>query len=386
MRHATHAPRTLHAPRHDFRLRHGADRAPAANIAAAPAGASPLRALQIGRGLAAVGVVLFHLNNSLWGVDKYFPHAFSPLLGFGNAGVQFFFVLSGFIIAHIHAADVGMPERVRRFAAKRLVRVYPTYWVVLAALLAALFAAPALGTVGERDLGHIVASVLLLPVQREPVLSVAWTLQHEVLFYLVFAVCILNARIGVTLFIGWQLACLVHTLAGGGDSALRVVLSANNLLFMFGIAAAYLHRTWRCPAPGLVAVAGALVFLGTGAHQVLAAQPWPADAAILAFGLSSAIAILGACSFERAHGLRAPRVLDAIGDASYSIYLVHLPLLSVYAKALFATGLAMLLPQPVTLVVMLAALIGSGLLFSRIVEMPLIALLSARRRLQHSAA
>lgn len=352
----------------------------------AAARATPLRTLQIGRGLAAIGVVLFHLNNSMWGVDKYFPQALSPLLGFGNAGVQFFFVLSGFIIAHVHGGDVGMPARLRRFAAKRFVRVYPTYWVVLVLMLAALFAAPALGSADERDLGRILASVLLLPVQHEPVLSVAWTLEHEVLFYIVFGVCIANVRIGVALLAIWQLASLGHVLSGGGDSPWRVLVSANNLLFVFGIAAAHLHRTWRCPAPGLVALAGAAVFLGTGVHQVLASQPWRTDIAIIAFGLGSALAILGACSYERAHGLRAPRVLDAIGDASYSIYLVHLPLLSVYAKALFATGLAAWLPQPVTLVVMLAALVGSGLLFSRVVEMPLIALLSARRgRPQHAA-
>jgi peptidoglycan/LPS O-acetylase OafA/YrhL len=76
--------------------------------------------LQIGRGFAALFVVLFHLNNSVWGIGKYFRDPFSQALGFGNAGVQFFFVLSGFIIYLVHADDIGVPEQFRRLVFKKV--------------------------------------------------------------------------------------------------------------------------------------------------------------------------------------------------------------------------------------------------------------------------
>lgn len=339
----------------------------------------PLRSLQIGRGLAALSVVLFHLNNSVWGIGKYFPDPFSRALSFGNSGVQFFFVLSGFIIYLVHADDTGVPGQFRRFAFKRFVRVYPTYWVVLLAVSAALFLDSALGTQDERGMSRLLASALLIPYPQDPIVSVAWTLEHEVLFYAVFSISILNARIGKTVLVLWQAACLGNTLFGSSEFPYRVIFSANNLLFSFGLAMAFLFKNWNCPKPGLVAVMGTLSFLGVGLHEVYASAPLPQDAYILAFGASSAVAILGACNYERLHGLRAPRVLDAIGDASYSIYLTHLPLLSLFAKALFASGLATLLPQPISLVLMICALLAAGVAFSRLVEMPLIARLTGSK-------
>lgn len=203
-----------------------------------------------------------------------------------------------------------------------------------------------------------------------------WTLEHEVLFYAVFSISILNARIGKTVFVLWQVACLGNTLFESSEFPYRVIFSANNLLFSFGLAMAFLFKIWRCPKPGIVATMGTLSFLGVGVHEVYASAPMPPDAYILAFGASSAMAILGACNYERMYGLRAPRVLDAIGDASYSIYLAHLPLLSLFAKALFASGLATQLPQAVSLVMMLCALLAAGVAFSRLIEMPLIARLT----------
>ena len=341
-----------------------------------------LRSLQIGRGLAALFVVLFHLNNSVWGVPKYIPHSFSPLLSFGNAGVQFFFVLSGFIIYLIHVRDIGTPGRLRAFAFKRFVRIYPTYWIVLVVFIAALYFDPFLGTADERRIGNFVASMLLVPAPVEPILSVAWTLTHEVMFYAIFAIAILNARAGLWLFVLWQAACVVNTLSGSTAFPYAVIFSANNLLFSLGLLAAFLFKTQRCPVPVLVACAGGVSFVGLGLHQVYAATALSHDAYVIGYGLSSATAILGACASENRHGLRVPRLFDAIGDASYSIYLLHLPLLSLFAKLLFASGLAALLPETVSLIGLLCAVTLAGIGFSKIVEMPLIERLNRLARQQ----
>ena len=338
-----------------------------------------LRALQIGRGIAALLVVLYHLNNSVWDIDKYFAQPFSPVLSFGNSGVQFFFVLSGFIIFLIHAKDIGpregARERLRAFANKRFIRVYPTYWIVLAAFIVTLYLEPFLGSADERRIGNFIASVMLIPAPIEPILSVAWTLKHEVMFYAVFALAIIRPRAGIALFAIWQVACLCNTLFGSSDFPYGVVLSANNLLFSFGMLAAFAFRSIKVSSPGMIAVAAAAIFVATGLHQVFASSPFPTNAYVLAYGAASAVAIFGAGVYEKQHGLRMPQFFDAIGDASYSIYLIHLPLLSVLAKLLFASGLAAVLPEWLSLLALLCAVVTTGVAFSRLVEMPLIAML-----------
>ena len=349
-----------------------------ADVPVAQTSSSPLRSLQIGRGLAALMVVLFHLNNSVWGIPKYFDQPFSPLLSSGNAGVNFFFVLSGFIIYLVHAADIGAPNRLATFAWRRFVRVYPVYWLVLLGFIAALLVDSGLGTADERRLGNFIASILLIPYPLEPILSVAWTLTHEVMFYAMFAVAIVSARVGLLLFAVWQIGCLVNMVAGSPQFPFGVIFASYNLLFAFGLIAAYLFKVGRCPRPGLIALTGIAAFLAIALHQAGAPAPFAKDVYIFAYGLASAVTLLGACTYERRHGLRAPKLLDALGDASYSIYLLHLPLLSLLAKALFASGAAAVLPQWLSLVLLLAAVAGIGIAFSRRVEMPLIAALSRR--------
>src|SRR3954454_3990840 len=84
------------------------------------------------RGVAALLVLLAH-SSTIAGSGKYLDH--DPTHGlflFGSSGVYLFFVLSGFIIAHVHADDVGRPGAAGRYLWRRFARIYPFYWVVLA--------------------------------------------------------------------------------------------------------------------------------------------------------------------------------------------------------------------------------------------------------------
>ena len=84
---------------------------------------------------AAVLVVLDHATITL-GMTRYFDMVlFDGLFGSGRYGVDFFFVLSGFIICYAHWDDIASNSinsapRVIRFAKRRFVRIYPTYWLV----------------------------------------------------------------------------------------------------------------------------------------------------------------------------------------------------------------------------------------------------------------
>src|SRR5260363_323335 len=107
--------------------------------------------LELARGLAALLVVISH--GSLAGVpSQYFPF----IVSLGTSAVAFFFVLSGFIILHIHGRDLGRPDMAANYAWRRVVRIFPTYWLVFTIDLSLhLFVGNRAG-IAEMGLGWIV--------------------------------------------------------------------------------------------------------------------------------------------------------------------------------------------------------------------------------------
>ena len=86
-----------------------------------------LLSVEAARGAAAVLVLLVH-SSAMLAAPKYFGEMpFYGLFKFGHAGVDFFFVLSGFIIFHVHRTDLGNPARLGKYLARRFVRIFPTY-------------------------------------------------------------------------------------------------------------------------------------------------------------------------------------------------------------------------------------------------------------------
>ena len=175
-----------------------------------------LETLQAGRGVAALLVLTFHLNGSIFGNAKYFPDQFAELLVVGEVGVEFFFVLSGFLMCWLYDGR-DKPGKAGRFLLSRVARIYPFYWIVLAGVVPAYFLSPAFGHGYETSPGALVGSLLLLPMPDMPILPVAWTLQHEMLFYVLFTVFILSRSTGLLIFSIWPVACIAYQLLGQGE-------------------------------------------------------------------------------------------------------------------------------------------------------------------------
>src|SRR5665213_484275 len=135
--------------------------------------------IQAARGAAALLVVFYHAGRML-SLNQYVGNdPLDGLFSFGHAGVDFFFVLSGFIIYFVHHKDLNSPQRVSRYAWRRFVRIYPIYWVVTLGAIALAVA----GHHNDISVQRITASFFLLPQAEDPIVGVAWTLEHEVLFY-----------------------------------------------------------------------------------------------------------------------------------------------------------------------------------------------------------
>jgi len=152
-----------------------------------------INSLQVFRGLAALAVVVHHAALSTRDFVSAVPAAWMRASYLGALGVDFFFVLSGFIIMHAHMRDAGNALAVKPYLAKRLARIFPAYWPVGLAMLGLYAALPGLSASGGREFSYV-SSVLLLPADLPPALSVAWTLVHELMFYAVFMLWFVSRR------------------------------------------------------------------------------------------------------------------------------------------------------------------------------------------------
>ena len=108
------------------------------------------------------------------------PSIVEEIVNRGYLGVDFFFVLSGFIILHAHLKDSSGAYAARKYLTKRLRRIYIPYLPVSIALIALYLMLPSVSQ-GSRD-WSLLTSLTLIPTERPPALPVAWTLIHEMTF------------------------------------------------------------------------------------------------------------------------------------------------------------------------------------------------------------
>jgi exopolysaccharide production protein ExoZ len=339
-----------------------------------------LSTLQVYRALAALLVVAYHARN----ICVHFSGGdFSAPNRFGRAGVCFFFVLSGFVMLWVHERDFGRPVRAGAYFRRRALRIYPIYWVVMLTLLPLWFLFPQFGNPHHRELLPLVKSLLLFPQSHYPHLMVAWTLTHEVLFYLAFAVFLFARQAGVVLLVVWSLLILGMWGAGRGAAfPASYFWSPLNLLFPLGMLSALAARRLEFLRGGgglLVFLAGNLLFvfglIPGGLVERIGQVP--------IFGAASFLILAGSTAVSLENFFRKRRALLFLGAASYSVYLIHLPAMSLAGKALFATGIWATLSRWQAFAALILAGVCAGAVLHRFVERPLLAWLGRRSASGH---
>lgn len=293
--------------------------------------------LQLGRGLAALLVVVHHVDGKL--AVAYPEHA--PFLGgwfhIGWAGVDFFFVLSGFIIAYALSRGPGASD----FLARRFARVYPPFWLAFALTLAG-----GLAQASSREalaqfapLEWLLALALLPSGASAPVIGVAWTLHHEILFYAVACLWIVLPAWGAALGLGLLAGSLVVPHA---SFPLSFLFSPLHWEFLFGIVAFALHRRIHAGLAGLCLLAGICWQLGW-TLAAPAANDAEGGQRVLQHGVAFGLMCLGAAALEwRQQGRTASwpghRLWQALatrlGDWSFALYLVHIPVILAVVRVL----------------------------------------------------
>lgn len=336
----------------------------------------PLQCLQAGRALAALAVTAFHLS-LMMGEPRYGGDAVLwDWTQYGRLGVDFFFVLSGFVILHAHQQDIGQPSALPRYVWRRLVRVYPVYWLYTGG-----FAVLVLAGLGRHSslpgdtLDWLSAWSLVRLTPAEPPLYVAWSLFHEMAFYALFALLILNRRLGLCLLAAWGLLCLwLGGHPGDDPGSIRLTyLSAVNLDFLLGAAACLLAQRIRPWA-----------WLLLGGALLLGSIPWlwplQSSAAYLLASTGMAAVLCALAILERERGCRFPGWWLRIGDASYSLYLLHLPIGGLLLKALSLMHLPVWIGPVSLAAAVLAATTALSVLAYQVVEAPLVRRLRSASR------
>ncbi len=313
--------------------------------ASTPAVGGRFELLDALRGIAAVAVLVFHVfNNSpqVTALHDSVPAWLLWLPDHGRDGVACFFVISGFVIAY-STRNVG--TRVRdagRFAVRRQLRLDPPYYVVVLCVLVLGFLQRRVGleapTYTTGDVG--LNLVYLQGVTDTPsVLAVAWTLCLEVQFYLVvMLLMIVSGR-------------LAGTVESTGHSrfvqAAAITLGVSSILLPFtgwdlGV---WFIATWWMFCSGMVlcwsAIGTVALSVARTAMAVLGAwcvvmelagkaDPWGGMWTAWATG----VAVLVVIELRRTD-VRPPRLLIYGGAVSYSLYLVHLPVIETVNGALY---------------------------------------------------
>jgi len=282
-----------------------------------------LNLLQAFRGVAALIVVIHHICAS---TKEYFQVVlFNDFFKSGWNGVDFFFVLSGFIITYVHFDDIKKQSNIFKFFFKRLIRIYPIYWLISSIALVSILVTGKLSV--QTDFIHIVKSYLLIQHEVGPFLGVAWSLIYEVFFYIAFGICILIGYKFVRYIIpAWFIITLMLNLTH--SHMIEHIYFSNFILeFLMGCFTCYVYYSILDKIiryDKLVLTSGILLFISTWivSYFVTFALKNSLESRML-YGVASSLIILGAALIDTKKTTSVNKYLLAIGNASYVLYLIH---------------------------------------------------------------
>lgn len=327
------------------------------------------------RGLAAVSVALYHFDPAL--------------MPSGNLAVDFFFALSGFVLWRTYAARLKLGAAagglgVGAFMRLRLIRLYPIF--ALGILLGAVFVVQGMvrhsqgSMIWSVFLPSFVLNMVMLPSPFDPKLYPinlpSWSLFYEILANLALAVVLVRCRawalFAVIAAAGLGLLVLGHAAGGmgGGDGWREVPMALMRTAFSFtvGLIVAQLH-SGRERRPSVVALACFAVLWG-----VMQCNPGPQRFLFDVFAVFVVSpALLFACSRIEPSRIAAPAAA-LLGEVSFALYAVHLPVAHAFQLVARKSGL----PMWQVAVPYLAVALALAWICARYLDLPLRKLLTRR--------
>jgi peptidoglycan/LPS O-acetylase OafA/YrhL len=331
------------------------------------------------RAVAALAVFYFHFVVIL-GEENATSKAM-PIEQIGAAGVDLFFVISGFIMAMIAWNGSFKPLT---FLRNRLVRVAPLYWTVTLVVFAiALFAPTLLGST-MADVVQLFHSLLFVPNGLDakssvPTLIVGWTLNYEMFFYVLVAVFggVFKDRFQLSTIAFICVLVVIGLFLKPANGYLKFYLNPIILEFAMGI---LVFHGWRSTLGRIpTAVSASLLALSLVAI-VVSFNRNPGELRTLYWGMPAALLLFASLHFIKIKS----EWLRSLGDWSYSIYLIHLFIIMGVVKIIAPALQPYTIPLPLLIVLVTAVLIASSAALYRWFEQPITAALKSRTSPQNS--
>ncbi|MET0294755.1 MAG: acyltransferase [Phenylobacterium sp.] len=333
-----------------------------------------IRTIQYLRGLAAFGVLAFHAAERA-----------GYTFDIGAAGVDVFFVISGFIMWTVSASRPTTPGA---FLTRRIKRIAPLYWAVTLTVSAVAVLIPGSFPRVEVTVAALLKSLFFVPYRDPqgliaPLIIPGWTLNYEMAFYLLFALALLTgARLRPWLVTGALAGLVLLGLAVRPQSAVGIAYTDPVLLeFAAGV---WLGKLWSDGRLGSARAGWTLALAGFAAFAAAGFFAAPTGLVrVAAWGAPALMLVAGAVTLERARSIPDLMPLRALGDASYSVYLVHALAISIAVRGLALVGVV---EGPVLFCASLATGLIVGVAAYALVEKPAMALLRGARRPAASVA
>ncbi|WP_085717248.1 acyltransferase [Pseudomonas sp. B28(2017)] len=285
-----------------------------------------LNSIQTLRALAAWMVVFHHYMQLVHNFQLTDPVSVA-MQWYGAIGVDLFFVISGFVI---YLSATGKNISPGAFIRHRLARVAPAYWIFSVITAVTLMVLPGLVPLTVFEPTFLLKSLMFIPAQNPsgiglyPLMTVGWTLNYEMAFYVVFLASLLSPekfRVP-TIILG---IFLLYKALPHLDGSLAFYHNPIVFEFAFGIVIAYAYQkklVQRIPLiPALIMAAvslGMIIHYGPATHS-----PWKS-------GLPCAAILVAAISQERFFS--RVEIVNKLGDWSYSTYLCHVLVISYMIK------------------------------------------------------
>jgi peptidoglycan/LPS O-acetylase OafA/YrhL len=338
------------------------------------------------RGLAALYVLVYHLAK-MPPLDMGLPRFAERFVLFGGSGVILFFVISAFCLCLTMPGPEVTGAVAARFYIKRFFRIAPLFYAVVALTILRNFLVRDIVPSAGDVLANLTFTFNLVPGLQDSQVFAGWTIGVEMVFYLIFPVLFALLRgipaklaaYGVAALAFSALLWALHAAPGAIDRDRYALLTVVHYVpvFLLGMIAFDLLNAlharsagWRSGAVFLAA--GVLSFVGHLSGRL----PDPAFAPLFWQGISYALILLGLglCPIV----LLVNRVTRFLGQISYSVYLLHGPVILIINRPVFPRIYALDIPTAAKFALCLAATLVVTLsvawLSYRFIERPGIAL------------
>ncbi|QOV56270.1 acyltransferase (plasmid) [Serratia marcescens] len=295
-----------------------------------------LASVQALRGLAALAVMLFHFR---WNINLSYPNLGDQLFGWGAVGVDVFFIISGFVITLSAKKLTPGLSAVGVFLKHRARRILPAYFIIL---LITFLLSGAMSTFHYPDkVSNLISAITFSPIDANHApfyvddsgfYGIRWTLNYEVLFYLVMAVCLISKYRWPLLFGMFSLSLVVFPMLAGHSPTLDVSgyqfdsaylnLMTNPIIWMFLVGVAFgLVYPYTKKLNGQLRMSILIVSIIVIGYCILFVPSWGHGMTMSGWYLS--ILFIAVVLNDELVTKCIPAFFITLGEISFSLYLIH---------------------------------------------------------------